>query len=44
MNVTMNEVPKGKAPPSKEEMETAINDLIERGVLENKGTMLIKKK
>ena len=44
MNVTMKEVSKGKAPPSKDELDTAINDLIPRGVLERKDETLIKKK
>jgi predicted transcriptional regulator YheO len=44
MNVTMNEVSKGKAPPSKDELNTVINDLIQEGVLESKDTILIKKK
>ena len=44
MNVTMKEVSKGKAPPSKDELDTAINDLIKRGVLERKDETLIKKK
>ncbi len=44
MNVTMNEASKGRAPPSKDELEFAINGLIQEGVLESKKSMLIKKK
>ncbi|MHA1946325.1 MAG: hypothetical protein ACXAC6_08795 [Candidatus Hodarchaeales archaeon] len=44
MNVTMNEASKGRAPPSKDELETAINGLLQDGVLESKESMLIKKK
>jgi hypothetical protein len=43
MNVTMNEVSKGNTPPSKNELETAITDLIQEGVLKSKDSMLIKK-
>ena len=43
MNVTMNEASKGRAPPSKNELETAITDLIQKGALESKDDMLIKK-
>ena len=39
----MNEASKGKSPPSKNELETAINDLIQDGVLESKDSMLIRK-
>ncbi|MCK4848948.1 MAG: hypothetical protein KAT16_07995 [Candidatus Heimdallarchaeota archaeon] len=44
MNVTMNEVSKGNPPPSKDELETAITELIQNGILESKNSMLIKKK
>jgi len=44
MNVTMNEVSKGNSPPSKDELEIAITELIQEGVLEDKNSMLIKKK
>ena len=43
MNVTMNEVSKGNTPPSKNELETAITELIKEGVLKSKDSMLIKK-
>ena len=43
MNVTMNEVSKGNTPPSKNELETAIAELIQEGVLKSKDSMLIKK-
>ena len=43
MNVTMNEASQGRAPPSKDELEFAINGLIQEGVLESKNSMLIKK-
>jgi hypothetical protein len=44
MNVTMNEASKGKAPPSKDELEAAISGLLQDGVLESKESMLIKRK
>jgi hypothetical protein len=44
MNVTMNQASKGKVPPSKDELETAIGGLLQDGVLESKESMLIKKK
>jgi hypothetical protein len=44
MNVTMNEASKGRAPPSKDELETAIDGLLQDGVLESKESMLIKRK
>lgn len=43
MNVTMNVASQGRAPPSKDELEFAINGLIQEGVLESKNSMLIKK-
>ena len=43
MNVTMNEASKGRSPPSKDELETAIDDLVQDGVLESKDSMLIRK-
>ncbi len=43
MNVTMNEASKGNTPPSKNDLETAISDLIQEGVLKSKDSMLIKK-
>ena len=43
MNVTMNEVSKGKTPPSKDDLETAISELLQKGVLECKQSILIRK-
>lgn len=43
MNTTMIELTKGKKPPEKEELERSIEELIEKGILEIKGDLLIKK-
>lgn len=43
MNVTMNEAQKGRTPPSKDEMNKAIQELIAQDALEEKGDMLVKK-
>jgi hypothetical protein len=43
MNVTMNEVQKGKTPPSKEDLNKTLQDLISRDVLQEKGDTLVKK-
>ncbi|MHA2294400.1 MAG: hypothetical protein ACXAEU_26215 [Candidatus Hodarchaeales archaeon] len=43
MNAVMNEVSKGNPPPPKDELEKSIDELIESGTLEVKGSMLIKK-
>jgi hypothetical protein len=43
MNVTMAELSQGKKPPDKEALERSIDELIENGTLEPKGSLLIKK-
>jgi len=43
MTAAMNEMKDGKRPPSKPELEKAIEELMEKGTLEIKGNMLIKK-
>ena len=43
MNTTMIELTKGKKPPEKEELERSIEELIENGILNKKGDLLIKK-
>lgn len=43
MNATMAELSQGKKPPEKETLEKSIEELIEKGALELKGTLLIKK-
>ncbi|MFX0181845.1 MAG: hypothetical protein ACFE95_02085 [Candidatus Hodarchaeota archaeon] len=43
MNVTMKEAQAGRSPPAKNSLEEAIDELIEKGTLDAKGNMLIKK-
>ncbi len=43
MNVTMAELSQGRKPPDKEVLEKSIDELIEKGALEPKGDILIKK-
>ncbi len=43
MNVTMAEMSQGRKPPDKSVLEKSINELIEKGTLETKGDILIKK-
>ncbi|MFX1283247.1 MAG: hypothetical protein ACFFB5_06310 [Promethearchaeota archaeon] len=43
MNVTMTELSKGKRPPERGVLEKSIEELIEKGALELKGDLLIKK-
>ncbi|MFX1514879.1 MAG: hypothetical protein ACFFC6_01085 [Promethearchaeota archaeon] len=43
MNLTMVELSQGKKPPDKEILERSIDELIEKGTLEVKGSLLIKK-
>ncbi|MFX0171813.1 MAG: hypothetical protein ACFE9L_07835 [Candidatus Hodarchaeota archaeon] len=43
MNVTMKEAQAGKAPPPKDVLEGAIDELVDKGALDVKGDMLIKK-
>jgi hypothetical protein len=43
MNVTMKEAQTGRSPPPKNALEGAIDELIEKGTLDVKGNMLIKK-
>jgi hypothetical protein len=43
MNVTMKEAQAGRSPPAKDALEGAIDELIEKGTLDVKGNMLIKK-
>ncbi|MFW9904806.1 MAG: hypothetical protein ACFFFH_10770 [Candidatus Thorarchaeota archaeon] len=43
MNATMAELSQGKKPPEKEALEKSIDELIENGTLELKGSLLIKK-
>ena len=43
MNVTMNEMQKGRKPPSKDDLNNAVQELITQGVLEEKGDTLVKK-
>lgn len=43
MNATMAELSQGKKPPEKETLEKSIEELIEKGALELKGSLLIKK-
>ncbi|MFX0204800.1 MAG: hypothetical protein ACFFDT_02355 [Candidatus Hodarchaeota archaeon] len=43
MNATMAELSQGKKPPGKVALEKSIDELIENGTLELKGSLLIKK-
>ncbi|MFX0120380.1 MAG: hypothetical protein ACFFB2_15030 [Promethearchaeota archaeon] len=43
MNATMAELSQGRKPPKKGELERSIDELIEKGILELKGSILIKK-
>lgn len=43
MNATMAEISQGKSPPTKDLLEKSIDELINKGVLEPKGALLIKK-
>jgi len=43
MNATIAELSQGKKPPNKEILERSIDELIEKGTLELKGSLLIKK-
>lgn len=43
MNATMADLSQGKKPPEKEVLERSIDELIEKGTLELKGSLLIKK-
>ena len=43
MNATMAELSQGNQPPKKEVLERSIDELIENGTLELKGSLLIKK-
>ena len=43
MNVTMNEMQKGKQPPSKEDLNKTVQELIAQDVLQEKGDTLVKK-
>lgn len=43
MNVTMAELSQGRKPPDREILEKSIDELIEKGTLEPKGDILIKK-
>ncbi|MFX0124511.1 MAG: hypothetical protein ACFFAE_12835 [Candidatus Hodarchaeota archaeon] len=43
MNATMAELSQGRKPPEKEALERSIDELIENGTLELKGSLLIKR-
>ena len=43
MNATMADLSQGKKPPEREALEKIIKELIEKGTLEKKGNLLIKK-
>lgn len=43
MNATMAEISQGKKPPDKEILEKSIEELLDKGTLELKGQLLIKK-
>lgn len=43
MNVSVQAATRGSPPPSKEELNEAINDLLDKQILEEKGDILIKK-
>lgn len=43
MNATMAEISQGKKPPDKEKLEKSIEELLDKGTLELKGQLLIKK-
>ncbi|MHA2224365.1 MAG: hypothetical protein ACXAC8_04135 [Candidatus Hodarchaeales archaeon] len=43
MNATVQALSQGKTPPKKDELEKSIDELIEKGTLELKGNILIKK-
>ena len=43
MNVTMNEAQRGKTPPSKEDLNKTVQELVAKDVLEEKGDTLVKK-
>ncbi|UCG04213.1 MAG: hypothetical protein JSW11_09555 [Candidatus Heimdallarchaeota archaeon] len=43
MNATITELSQGRKPPDKEALEKSIDELVENGTLELKGSLLIKK-
>jgi hypothetical protein len=43
MNIAMAELSQGRKPPEKETLERSIDELLENGTLELKGSLLIKK-